>query len=335
MFGGFCQSGKVRPMNEFEDRIRKSGRAPLMSRDLGTIQINVGLRCNQRCSHCHVGASPERRELMSWETMELVLDLARRVRPRLVDITGGAPELNPRLGRFVRALRKDGHSVQVRTNLTILLEPKFRGMPQFYKDAGVKLVASLPCYLKPEVDNVRGEGVFEKSLEALRRLNAFGYGRDPRLVLDLVFNPEHDLLPAPQTELEKEYREVLGTKYGITFNGLLTIANMPVGRFGEQLRKSGRDAVYGRLLRDNFNPETLDKLMCLDQVDIGWDGTVYDCDFNLARDLPAGLERSAGNEAHIGRFDPERHSRRRIVTGDHCFGCTAGAGSSCGGALEK
>jgi len=272
---------------------------------------------------------------MSWETMGLVLELARQVRPRLVDITGGAPELNPRLARFVRALRKDGRSVQVRTNLTILLEPKFRGMPQFYKLAGVKLVASLPCYLKPEVDNVRGEGVFEKSLEALRRLNALGYGRDPKYVLDLVFNPEHDFLPAPQKELETEYREVLQKQYNITFNGLLTITNMPVGRFGEKLRRDGHDESYGRLLRDSFNPETLDKLMCLDQVDIGWDGTVYDCDFNLALNLPAGLGPSSGNNAHVGQFDAERYARRRIVTGDHCFGCTAGAGSSCGGALEK
>jgi len=335
MFGTFCQSTEVRAMNDFDKTVRQARRDLLTSRDLATLQVNVGLRCNQHCSHCHVDASPKRRELMSWRTMELVLGLARRARPRLVDITGGAPELNPRLGRFVTALRTDCHNVQVRTNLTVLLEPKLTGMMQFYKDAGVKLVASLPCYLEPEVDNVRGEGVFERSLEALRRLNAIGYGRDPRLVLDLVFNPEADFLPAPQAGLEKEYREVLGKKYGITFNGLLTITNMPVGRFGEMLRRDGRDESYGRLLRDNFNPQTLDKLMCLHQIDVGWDGTVYDCDFNLARGLPARLDDSSKKGAHVSRFDPERHTRRSIITTVHCFGCTAGAGSSCGGALEK
>ena len=322
-------------MNDFDRRLMQAGHEPLTSCDLATLQVNVGLRCNQRCSHCHAGASPERGELMSWGTMELVLGLARRVRPRLLDITGGAPELNPLLGRFVAALRKDGHNVQVRTNLTILLEEEMEGLMQFYSSSGVKLVASLPCYLRAEVDNVRGQGVFDRSIEALRRLNAIGYGRDPRLALDLVFNPEQDFLPAPQAELEREYREVLGRDFGISFNGLLTITNMPVGRFGEELRRLGREESYGRLLRDNFNPETLDNLMCLHQIDVGWDGTVYDCDFNLARGLPARLGPSSIKSAHISRLDPMMHSRRRIITDDHCFGCTAGAGSSCGGALVK
>jgi radical SAM/Cys-rich protein len=263
--------------------------------------------------------------------MEMVLAAARKVRPKLVDITGGAPEMNPDLQRFVRALQKDGHHVQVRTNLTILLLPEFEGMMDFYRGSGVKLVASFPCYMKPEVDNVRGEGVFEKSLEALRKLNAIGFGKGKDLVLDLVFNPEADFLPAPQAELEAAYKEELAKDFGITFNNLLTITNMPVGRFKANLEKQKADQKYDRLLRDTFNAETLASLMCLSQVDIGWDGRMYDCDFNYGRGLPVGH----GAPSHVRDFDATKLIGRRIVTGDHCFGCTAGHGSSCGGALEK
>jgi len=321
-------------MNDFDMRVHEATGAGLSSCGLRTLQVNVGFRCNQHCTHCHVDASPERMEVMAWETMELVLELARRVRPGLVDITGGAPELNPDLGRFITALRKDGHNVQVRTNLTVLLEPGLRDLMRFYRDSGVKLVASLPCYMRPEVDNVRGEGAFEKSLEALRRLNAIGYGRDPKFVVDLVFNPEKDFLPAPQSELEKEYREGLG-RSDIVFDNLLTITNMPVGRFRQQLERQKKQKGYMRLLRDRFNPATLDKLMCLHQIDIGWDGTIYDCDFNLALGIPARLPSGSQKRPRVGDFDPARDVRRTIATGDHCFGCTAGAGSSCGGALEK
>lgn len=321
-------------MNDFDKKVKEATGAGLSSCGLRTLQVNVGFRCNQHCTHCHVDASPGRTEVMGWETMELVLELARRVRPGLVDITGGAPELNPDLERFITALRKDGHNVQVRTNLTVLLEPGLEHMMRFLGDSGVRLVASFPCYMKPEVDNVRGEGAFEKSLEALRRLNAVGYGRDPRFVLDLVFNPEKDFLPAPQSELEKEYREELG-RAGIAFNDLLTITNMPIGRFRQQLEKHKRQEGYMHLLRDRFNPATLDKLMCLYQIDVAWDGTIYDCDFNLAQGMPANLPSGPGKMPHIGVFDPSRDGRRRIATGDHCFGCTAGAGSSCGGALER
>lgn len=319
-------------MNEFARRVEQIRGGPLTARDLGTLQVNVGLRCNQRCTHCHVDASPGRNERMSWRTMLLVLDLARRARPKLVDITGGAPELNPNLKRFIAALRADGHNVQVRTNLTVLLEPAMRGMMQFYRDHGVKLVASFPCYMRPEVDIVRGTGVFEKSLDALRRLNSIGYGKDPALVLDLVFNPEKDFLPAPQSELEEEYRRELD-RLKITFNSLLTITNMPVGRFRQQLRRQKREESYMRLLTENFNPRTLDRLMCLGQIDVGWDGTIYDCDFNLGLNIPSRLPAVSRQRPHVGDFDPARHSTRAITTGDHCFGCTAGAGSSCGGAL--
>lgn len=326
--------GIGRAMNAFDTKVRKLTGRVLSTNAIETLQVNIGLRCNQRCTHCHVEASPERTELMTRKTMRQVLAAARKMRPRLVDITGGAPELNPDLRRFVTALRKDGHPVQVRTNLTVLLEPCMEKMIRFYKKSGVKLVASLPCYLRPEVDNVRGRGVFKRSLEALRRLNAAGYGKEKGLVLDLVFNPETDFLPAPQAELEKDYHEELG-KLGISFNGLLTITNMPAGRFLKQLRRRGREKSYMRLLKRTFNPDTLGKLMCLSQVDVGWDGTVYDCDFNLARGLPARLPSNPARRPAIAEYDPARDAMRPVVTGDHCFGCTAGSGSSCGGALEK
>jgi radical SAM/Cys-rich protein len=321
-------------MNEFESKIHEFTGNGLSTNGIHTLQVNIGLRCNHTCTHCHVGASPQRTERMSRHTMQQVLSVARKMRPRLVDITGGAPELNPDLAWFVTALKNDGHPVQVRTNLTVLLEPGMERMIQFYKDHAVKLVASFPCYMRPEVDNVRGAGVFDKSLEALRRLNAAGYGIEGILILDLVFNPEHDFLPAPQAELEQEYREEL-RKLGISFNNLLTITNMSVGRFWDKLRDEKKDAAYMRLLKENFNPGTLDKLMCRSQIDVGWDGRVYDCDFNLACNLPARFGSRPDEASLIENYDPVRDGQRDIVTANHCFGCTAGAGSSCGGALER
>jgi radical SAM/Cys-rich protein len=321
-------------MNSFEKKVRALTGRGLSTGEIRTLQVNVGLRCNQRCTHCHVDASPRRSELMTRHTMREVVAAARKMRPRLVDITGGAPELNPGLRWFISALRRDGHAVQVRTNLTVLLEPGMGTMMRFYKTRGVKLVASLPCYLRPEVDNVRGRGVFKKSIEALKKLNAIGYGKNPALVLDLVFNPEKDFLPAPQAELENEYRRALG-RLGISFNGLLTITNMPAGRFLGRLRRKGREKSYMRLLKSTFNPDTLGKLMCLTQIDVGWDGTVYDCDFNLAKGLPASLPSNRVRRPAIADYDPGADGKRAVVTGEHCFGCTAGAGSSCGGALEK
>jgi radical SAM/Cys-rich protein len=321
-------------MNEFERKIHELTGTGLSTNGIHTLQVNIGLRCNHTCTHCHVDASPQRTERMSRDTMQRVLSVARKMRPRLVDITGGAPELNLDLVWFVTALKDDGHSVQVRTNLTVLLEPGMERMIQFYRDSAVKLVASFPCYMRPEVDNVRGAGVFDKSLEALKRLNAAGYGIDKGLGLDLVFNPEHDFLPAPQAELEREYREEL-RKLGISFNNLLTITNMPVGRFLDKLKKEKKETAYMRMLKENFNPGTLGKLMCRSQIDVGWDGRVYDCDFNLACGLPARFGSRPEEEAVIANYDPVNDGPRNIVTADHCFGCTAGAGSSCGGALER
>ena len=316
-------------MNAFEQKLTERSRSGLHASGIDVLQVNVGLKCNQQCRHCHLKASPARTEMMEWSTMELILECARRVKPRLVDITGGAPELNPNLRRFVEALRAAGTDVQVRTNLTVLLEPGMEDMPTFFRDNKVALVASMPCYLEENVRAQRGPGIYEKSIEAIKKLNALGYGMDPELVLNLVYNPGGPSLPSPQKGLEIAYKLELGVHSGIEFTRLLTITNMPIGRFGDELRRQGRDDEYMKLLKDSFNPETVECVMCRSQIAIGWDGTLYDCDFNQALGLP--VDHGAPN--HIRNFDPSALVERRIVTGDHCFGCTAGSGSSCGGSL--
>ncbi len=316
-------------MNAFEEKLADLTREGLHASGIDTIQVNVGLRCNQQCRHCHLEASPSRSELMEWSTMELVLKAAKDARPHLVDITGGAPELNPHLRRFVRALRAEGIPVQVRTNLTLLLEPGTEEMPEFFRDNEVGLVASMPCYLEENVRAQRGPGVYEKSVEAIRTLNGLGYGIDPRFALDLVYNPGGPFLPAAQQELEEAYRRELDAQFGIRFTHLFTITNMPIGRFGAELRRQQKVGEYMRLLKDSFNPRTLDGVMCRRQISVGWDGTLYDCDFNLAIELAV----DHGAPDHIRDFEVPDLTERRIVTGDHCFGCTAGSGSSCAGAL--
>jgi len=266
---------------------------------------------------------------MTWELMGDVLDIAERIQPELVDITGGAPELNPDLPRFLKALVGRNFKVQVRTNLTVLLEPELRELLELYRDLQVRLVGSLPCYIESDVDNVRGKGVFKKSLQILRELNELGYGVDSNLELDLVFNPEGPFLPPDQSELELTYKERLSSDWGVVFNHLLTITNMPIGRFRQLLDDEQQTLQYQQLLEMSFNPDTADKLMCRHQVCIGWDGLIYDCDFNFALKIPV-----ITTPRDIHQFDPASHKVRKIVTGPHCFGCTAGKGSSCGGALE-
>jgi len=261
--------------------------------------------------------------------MELVLEAARGAQAQLVDLTGGAPELNPHFCRIVKALRKNGHAVQVRTNLTVLLEPGMEKMPEFLQKRKIRLVASLPCYLEENVSAQRGKGIYEKSITAIRQLNALGYGKDPDLPLSLVYNPGGPFLPPPQSALEEDYRCQLGERFDISFTQLLTITNMPLGRFRAHLSQLGQERNYLDLLRKSFNPDTLSGLMCRHQISIGWDGTLYDCDFNLALGLPV----NHGAPDHIRSFRLPDLSLRRIVTGQHCYGCTAGAGSSCQGAL--
>jgi len=318
-------------MNKFEDRIAEFTEDGLTGLGIKTLQVNLGLRCNQACHHCHVEASPQRRETMDWPIMEGVLDAAKETRCQQVDITGGAPELNPHFRRFVTALRQEGFCVQVRTNLTVLLEAGMEGMPEFLRAHEIHLVASLPCYLEENVRAQRGEGVYEKSVGALRQLNALGYGSEPSLPLNLVYNPGGPFLPPLQSALEADYRQQLGQRFGIVFTRLLTITNMPLGRFRAELSRRNEEQTYLQLLRRSFNPQTVESLMCRTQISVGWDGTLYDCDFNLALGLPV----DHGAPSHIQAFRSSELKRRRIVTGEHCFGCTAGFGSSCAGALAE
>ncbi len=316
-------------MNAFLARIAAMEQEALRGLDLRIVQVNLGLRCNQSCRHCHLEAGPDRIECMRWETMERVRRACEQAQPELVDLTGGAPELNPDFRRFVASLSDDGHTVQSRTNLTVLLEDGMEDLPEFLASRRVRLVGSMPCYLEENVHRQRGSGVYGKSIEALRLLNAAGYGVDPALELSLVYNPGGPFLPPSQAELEEQYRAELGSRFGVRFTKLLTITNMPLGRFNAELRDADGEEKYMGLLQESFNPETVSGLMCRHQISIGWDGTLYDCDFNLAMNLPVDDEAPQ----HINDFDVGALRTRRIVTRDYCFGCTAGSGSSCGGAL--
>lgn len=316
-------------MNDFEKQIAGMCDNGLYSLKIEILQLNLGLRCNQQCTHCHLEASPHRKEMMEWPTMQLVLGAAKSVHPNLIDLTGGSPELNPNFRGFVKALCQEGHRVQVRTNLTVLLEPEMEELPEFFRKHQIQLVASMPCYLEENVCAQRGKGVYDKSIEAIKRLNAVGYGSECGLPLNLVYNPGGPFLPPPQLVLEEDYRRELGQRFGIIFTRLLTITNMPLGRFRTELTRKKEEENYLRLLRKSFNPRTVTGLMCRHQISVGWDGTLYDCDFNLALALPV----NHGAPDHIRSFRPSDLTMRRVVTGEHCFACTAGSGSSCGGAL--
>jgi radical SAM/Cys-rich protein len=316
-------------MNDFEKRVAQHGGAGLQSRTIDTLQVNLGLRCNQRCVHCHLEADPGRTERMGWPVIEMVLEAIESSRCGRVDLTGGAPELNPDFRRFIGALREKDCRVQVRTNLTVLLEPEMCDLPEFFREHEVELVASLPCYTEENVCAQRGQGTFQKSITSLKRLNTLGYGMEPSLPLNLVYNPAGPFLPSPQVLLEKDYRRELGQGFGIAFTHLLAITNMPLGRFRKELVRTGQEQAYMRLLRESFNPETVPGLMCRHQVSVRWDGSLFDCDFNLALDIPV----NHGAPDHIRFFETEELRQRRIMTGEHCFGCTAGAGSSCGGSI--
>ncbi|MGE4193329.1 MAG: arsenosugar biosynthesis radical SAM (seleno)protein ArsS [Pseudodesulfovibrio sp.] len=313
-------------MNSFDAKVG----GPLHAADLDILQVNVGLRCNQACIHCHLECSPARDEVMSAETMHRIADLADAIRPKLVDITGGAPELNPNLRGFVAALADAGHTVQVRTNLSAMEEPGCGDYPEFFAEKGVGLVASMPCYLEENVDRMRGEHCYASSIRMLKRLNGLGYGRGEGLTLDLVFNPGGPALPPGQACLEQDYKREMASRHGVVFDRLLTITNLPIGRFMKTLKSEGGDAEYMHLLDSSFNPATVSGLMCRHQVNVGWDGRLYDCDFNQALGLPL----ADGAPSSLDEFDLTAMVERVIVTGPHCLGCTAGAGSSCGGALD-
>jgi radical SAM/Cys-rich protein len=316
-------------VDTFENTLKKTLGTSLSGAAVQTIQINVGSLCNLACRHCHVDGSPQSREVMDRATMESVLRLAAAFPEAQIDITGGAPELNPNFRSLVEALFATGHPLQVRSNLSVFYEPGMAGLPEFYREHGVQLVASLPCYLEKNVTAQRGAGVFDKSIRALGRLNELGYGLQPGLRLNLVYNPGGPFLPPGQIALEADYRTRLRQEHGIVFTRLLTLTNMPLGRFLDDLQRQGKESDYRRLLVDAFNPGTVEGLMCRHQICVAWDGTLADCDFNLA----LGLSLSRGLPTHIDDIDPALLAGRPIVTGEHCFGCTAGCGSSCGGAL--
>jgi radical SAM/Cys-rich protein len=319
---------RIRGSSSFDQRVIKSDRTPLNGLSVDAVQVNIGLRCNLACHHCHVESSPARKEEMTWETMQRVLEVAKHCDAGTIDITGGAPEMHPHFRRFVAAARALAKHVIVRTNLTILLERGHEDLAEFFKEQSVHLIASLPCYLENNVDKQRGRGVYKESIDVIQRLNAIGYGIEPELPLDLVYNPGGPSLPPRERELEDAYRRELGQRFGIRFTRLLTITNIAIGRFLDDLQHSGKAEQYQQLLRECFNPATLEGLMCRHQLHVGWDGTLYDCDFNFALSLPV-----QGTKMHIREFDQEQFLRRRISTGEHCFACTAGCGSSCGGAL--
>ena len=314
---------------EFLKKLKKIDKAPLYAVDITTFQVNLGLRCNQACLHCHHQAGPERTEMMSRKIMDKVVRKAKAHTVPTIDITGGAPELHPDIRYFIRALKAGGHHLLVRTNLSALLEEGSEDLPGFYRQHGVELIASLPCYEKDEVDCIRGEGVFEQSITALKLLNSHGYGREPGPALNLIYNPMGAFLPPSQADLEEEYTRILHDNFGISFSELFTITNMPIGRFSDALSAQGKKDGYMNLLKDSFNPSTVENLMCRFQISIGWDGTLYDCDFNQAIGLPT----AEGFPDSINDLDNDHMFKREIATDDHCFGCTAGAGSSCGGAL--
>ena len=300
---------------------------------LDTLQINVGYRCNQSCMHCHVGASPHRTEEMSGHVADTVLAFLERRRVSKFDITGGAPELNPHFRRMVSAARAMGVRVIDRCNLTIIEVDGQDDLPEFLAREQVEIVASMPCYEEDNVDRQRGKGVFDASIRGLQRLNELGYGRDGSgLVLNLVYNPQGPSLPPPQAALEQDYKRVLG-EHGVTFNQLYTLANMPIQRFGSTLISKGEFDSYLDLLRHAHLDANLDGVMCRNLISVDWRGYVYDCDFNQMLDLP--LTRGASERVHLSALLDNHLENNPIRVAGHCFGCTAGQGSSCGGALKE
>jgi radical SAM/Cys-rich protein len=315
---------------DFDEKLAAHG-IELRSATVDTLQVNVGKLCNQACKHCHVDASPSRTEIMTRETAEAVIAAVRRFHIPTVDVTGGAPELNPSFRYLVTKARAAGSHVIVRHNLTVMFETGQEDLPEFFRDHAVEVVSSLPYFLEQQTDAQRGRGVFEKSIAALHRLNEIGYGvENSGLILNLVYNPVGAFLPPPQASIEADFKRELATRYGISFNHLYTITNMPIRRFLDYLRRSGNEQRYMRKLVEAFNPGTVQGLMCRTMVSVDWTGRLYDCDFNQMLELGVAAELPQT----IADFHPETFARRRIMTGPHCFGCTAGSGSSCGGAVS-
>ena len=308
----------------------KLGRVELRSFAVETLQVNVGKLCNQACKHCHVDASPTRTEIMQRDVIDACLAVLEKYKIPTLDITGGAPELIPDFRYFVTEARKIGTKVIVRHNLTVMFEKGQDDLPKFFADNEVELIASLPYFMQQQTDAQRGAGVFDRSIEALKRLNGVGYGTSDNLVMDLVYNPVGAFLPPGQSAIEADFKRELSNRYDIVFNNLFTITNMPIARFLDWLRRSGNLESYMHKLINAFNPSTVSGLMCRSMVSVDWTGRLFDCDFNQMLELPI----QSDLPQTIFDFDMESMENRRITTANHCFGCTAGAGSSCGGAVS-
>jgi radical SAM/Cys-rich protein len=320
-------------MNRFSDRLVANGLTLRRART-EILQVNVGKLCNLTCMHCHVNAGPKRKEIMTRETIDRVIDWLTKTEIPIVDLTGGAPEMIPDFRYFIERVRmlQPSRKIIDRCNLTILLERGYEGLAEFLATKKVEIIASMPCYSPENVNAQRGEGVFDGSIRALRWLNRLGYGVAGDLPLHLVYNPVGPFLPAPQAELEADYKRELAIHFGIVFNKLYTITNLPIARFAAFLRRNNKLDEYMELLMNAFNPTTIEGLMCRNTVSVGWRGEVYDCDFNQQLDMQWSRNGGIGR-LFLWDLDPDEIDNREIMTGDHCFGCTAGAGSSCGGAI--
>jgi radical SAM/Cys-rich protein len=315
----------------FQEKLEQSNIFPLKPTSINILQVNIGKMCNQVCKHCHVDAGPDRKEIMNRETMQQCIDVLKQNEQfTTIDITGGAPEMNPHFKWFVSELSKLGRHIIVRCNLTIILaNKKYFDLPQFYKQHHVEIVSSLPFYTQDRTDRQRGNGVFENSIKALQMLNETGYGIEGTgLVLNLVYNPAGAFLPTAQSVLEKEYKDALMKRHGIAFNNLFAITNLPISRFLDYLLNSGNYENYMEKLVNAYNPVAAENVMCRNTISVGWDGYLYDCDFNQMLELKVNC-----SNKHISNYNESDLLNREIIIGQHCYGCTAGAGSSCGGAV--
>ena len=318
-------------MEPFAQRIHLNGNN-FNRRGVAVLQINMGKYCNLACIHCHVESGPNRTELMSRETVDAVLRFLGRTNIPTVDITGGAPELNPTFDYLVESAVGLGRHVMDRCNLTVIFEPGKDYLPEFFERHRVELVCSLPCYSEENVDRQRGKGTFELSIRALQMFNELGYGQsESGLVLHLVYNPVGPHLPPPQDQLEQDYKRILKEKFGIVFNRLYCLSNMPITRYATHLKLRSEYEKYMQLLESSFNPSTLDQVMCRNLISVGWEGTIYDCDFNQMLDLP--IRDADGKPLNISTLSFDQVQHLPVTVGDHCYACTAGSGSSCGGAL--
>ncbi len=322
-------SDETNLLKKFGDQLKASDQYPLKPTKFEIFQVNMGKMCNQTCAHCHVDAGPDRKEIMTRKTMMQCLKVLKENNFNTVDLTGGAPEMNPDFRWFVEEIKKLGLHIIVRCNLTIILaNPKYHDLPEFFKKHEIEVVSSLPFYTSLRTDRQRGNGVFDKSIKALQLLNKVGYGlENSGLLLNLVYNPSGAFLPADQIQLENDFKSSLKKDHNIVFNHLFAITNLPISRFLDYLIKSNNFEHYMEKLVNAYNPSAVANVMCKNTLSIGWDGYIYDCDFNQMLDLKIAVNKSN----HIDHFDASSISSREIIIGNHCYGCTAGAGSSCGG----